>query len=41
VLLELAKDQKAVGDLAGLAATKAKILSINPNAPEIPALNSL
>lgn len=41
VLLELAKDQKAVGDLAGLAATKAKVLSINPNAPEIPALNSL
>jgi tetratricopeptide (TPR) repeat protein len=41
VLLELAKDQKAVGDLAGLAATKAKVLAINPNAPEIPALNSL
>ena len=41
VLLELARDQKAVGDLAGLAATKAKVLAINPNAPEIPALNSL
>ena len=41
VLLELAKDQKAVGDLAGLAATKAKVVAINPNAPEIPALNSL
>jgi len=41
VLLELAKDQKAVGDMAGLAATKAKVLAINPNAPEIPALNSL
>ena len=41
VLLELAKDQKTVGDLAGLAATKAKVLAINPNAPEIPALNSL
>lgn len=41
VLLELAKDQKAVGDLVGLAATKAKVVSINPNAPEIPALNSL
>ena len=41
VLLELAKDQKAVGDLAGLAATKAKVLAINPNAPEISALNSL
>ena len=41
VLLELAKDQKAVGDLTGLAATKAKVLAINPNAPEIPALNSL
>jgi hypothetical protein len=41
VLLELAKNQKAVGDLAGLAATKAKVLAINPNAPEIPALNSL
>jgi O-antigen ligase len=41
VLLELAKDQKAVGDLAGLAATKAKVLAINPNAPEIPALDSL
>ena len=41
VLLELARDQKAVGDLAGLAATKAKVLAINPDAPEIPALNSL
>jgi tetratricopeptide (TPR) repeat protein len=41
VLLELAKDQKALGDLAGLADTKAKVLAINPNAPEIPALNSL
>jgi O-antigen ligase len=41
VLLELARDQKAVGDLAGLAATKAKVLAINPNAPEIPAINSL
>lgn len=40
-LLELAKDQKAVGDLAGLAATKAKLISINPSAPEIPTLNSL
>lgn len=41
VLLELAKDQKAVGDVAGLAATKAKMVEINPNAPEIPTLNSL
>jgi tetratricopeptide (TPR) repeat protein len=41
VLLELAKNQKAIGDLAGLASTKAKVLAINPNAPEISALNSL
>ena len=41
ILLELAKDQKAVGDLVGLASTKAKVLAINPGAPEISALNSL
>lgn len=41
VLLELAKDQKAIGDVAGLQKTKLRILSVNPDGPDAQAVSTL
>jgi O-antigen ligase len=41
LLLEFAKDQLATGDKVGFEKTKAKIISINPGAPEISQIANL